>query len=181
MNKYILFLIIYVIFLYVNKAYFKFYPTIPVYPNNKNDLYLVKRYISNRNKDDIDFFYLTNKTVSLAFLPYVNETKDVLDRMLLSQNKIILSFKYIINRIRPWQLDKKIKPIDISTAQTPAYPAGHAYQAYLLAKKLSKKYPQKKRLFYDLAIKCDICRVKAGLHYPSDGIFARKLVDFFNP
>ena len=36
------------------------------------------------------------------------------------------------------QVNKNIKPIDISTAQTPAYPAGHAFQAYYLAKILSK-------------------------------------------
>jgi len=78
-------------------------------------------------------------------------------------------------------LDKAIKPINVETVQTPAYPAGHAYQAYLVAKKLSLKYPRKKRLFYNIALRCDICRVKAGLHYPSDGIFSRKLVDLFNP
>ena len=26
-------------------------------------------------------------------------------------------------------------------------------------------------------MKCDDCRVKAGLHYPSDGEFSRKIVD----
>ena len=180
MNKYISIIVIYILFLYFNKAYFRFYPTIPIYPNNNIELNDVKEYISSRNHKDVSFFYLTNESVSNAFMPYVNESEESLSRIITSQNKIILFYKYLFNRIRPWQLDKKVNPIDISTAQTPAYPAGHAYQAYLLAKKLSKKYPHKKRLFYDIAFKCDLCRVKAGLHYPSDGIFARKLVDFFN-
>ena len=60
---------------------------------------------------------------------------------------------------------------------TPAYPAGHSYQAYLLSKHLSKKYPEKSSLFKNLSMKCDDCRVKAGLHYPSDGDFSRKIVD----
>ena len=53
--------------------------------------------------------------------------------------------KYLINRARPEQVDPSIKPIDKSTAQTPAFPAGHAFQAYLLSKKLSEKYPEKKK------------------------------------
>ena len=75
--------------------------------------------------------------------------------------------------------DIKIKPIDKSTAQTPAFPAGHAFQAYLLSKKLSEKYPEKKKLFEKIAKKCDLCRVQAGLHYPSDGEYSKKLVESF--
>ena len=98
----------------------------------------------------------------------------------MSQNNIIYLFKYIINRRRPWQITKEIKPINIDTAKTPAYPAGHAYQAYLLYKILSKKYPNLEKKFKEIAYKCDDCRIKAGLHYPSDGVFSRKLVDLFN-
>ena len=63
---------------------------------------------------------------------------------------------------------------------TPAYPAGHSYQAYLLSKYLSKKYPNKRELFRKIALRCDDCRVKAGLHYPSDGEFSRYIVDIIN-
>ena len=181
MNIYILFFIIYIIFIYFNKTYIRFYPTIPVYPNSLEELDKVKFHIAKRNRSDIEFFYLTNKSISASFLPHVNENKEDIDKIVFSQLKIIRFFKYIINRIRPWQLDKTIKPINIDTAQTPAYPAGHAYQAYLVAKKLSIKYPHKKRLLYNIALRCDMCRVKAGLHYPSDGVFSRKLVDIFNP
>ena len=34
--------------------------------------------------------------------------------------------------------------------------------------------------FKEIAYKCDDCRIKAGLHYLSDGVFSRKLVDIFN-
>ena len=50
-------------------------------------------------------------------------------------------------------------------------------QAQLLANKLTKRYPEKKELFQKIALQCDICRVKAGLHYYSDGEFARALAD----
>ena len=67
--------------------------------------------------------------------------------------------------------------LDLDTAQTPAFPAGHTFQAYYLSKYLSKKYPKKKEIFENIAKECDLTRVKAGLHYPSDGEFSKKLVD----
>lgn len=133
-----------------------------------------------RKKEDVEFFYKTNKSVIYAFLPYVNETEKDLNTLIQSQNHIILFFKYIINRRRPYQINKKLYPLSTETSQTPSYPAGHAYQAILLAKYLSKKYPKKKHLFYKLALKCDYCRVKAGLYYKSDGVFSRYLFKLFN-
>ena len=176
----IVFLIIYLVFLKISKGYYVYYPSLPIYPNNDQELKSVKQFMLGRTRDDIDFFHLTNKSVYFAFLPYVNEPPELLQKILRSQNNIIFFFKYTINRLRPWQLKDGVKPINIRTARTPAYPAGHAYQAYLLAKYLTKKYPKKKQLFMDIALKCDNCRIKAGLHYPSDGVFARKLVDYFN-
>ena len=180
MNRLIFTIIIYLIIVNLSKGYIRYYPSIPVYPNNYNELKLVKNLITNRTKSDISYFYLTNKSILAAFKAYVNESEEYLGKILRSQNNIIFFFKYTINRRRPWQLAGGVKPIDISTAKTPAFPAGHAYQAYLLAKYLSKKYPQKRELFMKIALRCDDCRVKAGLHYPSDGIFARQLVDYFN-
>ena len=179
--KYLTFIIIiYLIFNNFYQGYIPYYPSIPLYPNNKNEIKILLKKIKNRKQSDIDFFYLTNETVSKAFLPYVKESLEELDSYSKKQNNIIFFFKYLINRQRCWNINKSIKPINIDTAQTPAYPAGHAYQAYLLSKILSKKYPEKKELFDNLAYKCDECRVLAGLHYPSDGKFSKTLVNLFN-
>lgn len=179
--KYLVFIIIiYLIFNNLYQGYIPYYPSIPIYPNNIKEIKTLKDKIKKIKKSDIDFFNLTNKNICYAYLPYVNENLKELNNYAMKQNSIILFFKYLINRQRCWNIDKTIKPINISTAKTPAYPAGHAYQAYLLSKKLSEKYPEKKKLFEILAIKCDQCRVLAGLHYPSDGIFSKILVDFFN-
>ena len=151
-----------------------------MYPNNKKEIQKLKKIIDNRNKSDIDFFYLTNESVSYAFKPYVFESINQLDAISTSQNFVILLLKYIINRARPEQIDKNIIPLNKNTAMTPAYPAGHSYQAYLLSKYLSKKYPNKRELFRKIALRCDDCRVKAGLHYPSDGEFSRYIVDIIN-
>ena len=177
MKKYIIFTILYILYINTFQGYFTYLPTIPIYPNNKNEVKLVIKNINNRTYDDIRFFYLTNKSVSYAFKPFVNESIKELDAIATSHNFLILFLKYIINRARPEQVNTFIKPINKSTAMTPAFPAGHSYQAYLLYKVLSKKYPEKQSLFKKIALKCDDCRVKAGLHYPSDGQFSRNIID----
>ena len=153
---------------YVNffKGYLSFLPTLPVYPNNEKEVELVKEEIKKRRQEDIDFFYMTNKTVAAAFLPHVNESKKELDKIILDmKTKFIVRInKYLINRARPSQVCISITPLDTSTAETPSYPAGHAFQAYVLYKKLSNKYPEKEGLLKDIAMRCDDCRIKGGLH-----------------
>ena len=171
-------IVIYMCFVYFNEAYIKLYPTIPIYPNNRDEINIVKKLMKERTKKDVDFFHKTNITTVKAFLPFVDESEIELIKIETKPYYKLLAYKYLINRIRPWQLDKEIIPIDkYTTAMTPSYPAGHAYCAYFLAKYLTKLYPHKKELFYRIALDCDLCRVKAGLHYPSDGQFARELVD----
>ena len=91
---------------------------------------------------------------------------------------VVYGNKYLLNRARPEQVDSSIKPIDTNTAETPAFPAGHAYQrTYYI--KFYLKISRKKDLFEKLSYECDMCRIKAGLHYPSDGEYSRKLVNLF--
>ena len=179
-KKIIFILVIYIIYVNFFKGYISYLPTIPIYPNNENDLEQMKSIMKTRTQDDVDYFFKTNDSVVPAFLPYVNEDRNKLMEIVLSQNYIIHFFKYTINRRRPYQIDTELKPLSTKTSQTPAYPAGHAYQALLLASHLSKKYPEKKELFDSIAAKCDECRVKAGIHYKSDGEFSKKLFQFFN-
>ena len=179
-KQFILFLIVYLVYINYYKGYLVFIPTLPVYPSNEDDLLLLKREISERTQQDVDLFYKTNESVAFAFKPYVDESDEELETIVTSQNLIIYFFKYLINRRRPYQIDENIKPLNTDTSQTPAYPAGHAYQAILLASHLSKKYPEKKELFDKIALDCDMCRVRAGIHYVSDGEFSRQLFRLFN-
>ena len=67
----------------------------------------------------------------------------------------------------------------MSVASPPAFPAGHAAQAYILANYLKKIYPEKKEIIEKVAEKCNDCCIKAGLHYPSDGMYS-KLIFYEN-
>ena len=63
------------------------------------------------------------------------------------------------------------------TRRTSAYPSGHAFQAYYLAKILTKKFPEKKEELMKIADRVSNARIITGLHYPSDKYFAYWLVD----
>ena len=179
-KKIIFILGVYIIYVNFFKGYVSYLPTIPIYPNNEKDLEQMKNIMKTRTQEDIDLFFKTNYDIVPAFSPYVNESEAKLYEICISQNHIILFFKQIINRRRPYQIDTELKPLSIETSDTPAYPAGHAYQALLVASYLSKKYPDKKELFDSIAAKCDDCRVKAGIHYKSDGEFSKRLFHLFN-
>ena len=179
-KKIIFILVIYLIYVNFFKGYVSYLPTIPIYPNNEKDLEQMKNIMKTRSQEDVEFFFKTKHDIGPAFSPYVNEDEDELYEITISQNHIIKFFKRFINRRRPYQIDTELKPLSTETSDTPAYPAGHAYQALLLASHLSKKYPEKKQLFDNIAAKCNDCRVKAGIHYKSDGEFSKTLFKLFN-
>ena len=79
----------------------------------------------------------------------------------------------------PKQILPDLDVLTSTTAHTPAYPAGHAFQAYYLAHTLGKKYPDLQDKLNEIAEQCDSTRVKAGLHYPSDGEFSKHLITLF--
>jgi hypothetical protein len=178
--KLIVIVLLYTIYVRGLKGYVGYLPTIPVYPNNQTDVEVMKKIMESRTHEDVDLFYKTNESVAYAFLPYVNEPLIHLSDVATSQNATIIFFKRLINRRRPYQIDPHIYPLSTLTSQTPSYPAGHAYQALVLASYLTKKYPDKKHVFDSIALKCDECRVKAGIHYKSDGEFSQKLFQLFN-
>lgn len=174
-------LVMYIIILLVQDKYNFYYPTIPVYPNNHDELEVVKEMIGVRTEDDVKLFLKTDISVCYLFVDHTTETISEL-RSTTNSHRILIFvkfFKNIINRARPYQIDESIDDLKSVTSHTPAYPAGHAFQAYYLARVLSIRYPDKKDKWDSLAKQCDLVRVKAGLHYPSDGAFSKKLVDYF--
>ena len=163
------------------KRYYSLYPSLQIYPDNLSDAYMVQSYVDSRTYTFEQLFYLTDPSVSYAFEPYVQESIQDLDEIITRTHVlgIIYTAKYICNRARPKQVLPELQILTSHTADTPAYPAGHAFQAYYLANVLSKQYPQKKALFSKLAEDCALARVYAGIHYPSDNEFSKYLVSTF--
>ena len=179
-NYFYIVILISLYYLILPNGYIELYRSIPVYPDNYKEIEIVRNYVKNRTKEDVSFFRLTNLHIVNAYKMVVNENIDTLYKIAEELNPLCLFLKYFINRRRPKQLDNKLNVLqDYGTASTPSYPAGHAISAYFLSKKLIEKYPEKKSILQELAYKCDITRVKAGLHYPSDGMFSKYIVNTF--
>ena len=85
---------------------------------------------------------------------------------------IIVKLKHDYGRVRPYYLDKCIKP----TAPKPkhaAYPSGHATQAHFIAELFSQKYPSKAAEYYSVANGVATNRERAGVHYKSDSKYGK--------
>jgi len=85
---------------------------------------------------------------------------------------ITLRLKYRFNRPRPYQL-APFHNVDLSveeskTANTPAFPSGHAMQSTLQALILGKIYPVLAKDALKLAKDISKSRIVGGHHYPSD-------------
>ena len=73
----------------------------------------MKEYISKRTQRDIDFFYLTDNNITIAFQDIIKENemkKEDLEKIILSPKiiNIIMKYKYIYNRARPSQVAPEI-------------------------------------------------------------------------
>ena len=75
-KKIILMIVVYLVYVNFFKGYHAYLPTLPIYPNNKEEVELVKQHIKTRKQEDIDFFHLTNKSIVSAFIPHVEEKEE---------------------------------------------------------------------------------------------------------
>ena len=141
-----------------------------LYPDSLKESKQVLKKMAN---PDLEYFEKSDKDLLKPFREY-HETHGLdYDEKTLKQiakhgYDIVMAHKKYYNRPRPAQVNPEIKPINTDTANTPAYPSGHAFQSFMLAKHLGKKYPQHKRKFYEMAHRIAASRVSVGLHYPSD-------------
>lgn len=131
---------------------------------------------------------MTDISVIPAFQTIIPENefkKRNMQRILFSSEipKHIYIYKRIYNRARPHQVAPeeinihKGTMLSSKTSFTPAYPSGHAFQSYYLARVLSIQFPEKKETLIQMARRISDIRIIAGLHFPSDRDFAWWLVD----
>ena len=165
------------------QRYNMWYPTIQsTYPNNAQEIGIMARdYFPKRTPENIQFFKLTDPSPLEAFRGKLTEEqfqrlkKKVVSPVIVGK---ITYYKKLYNRARPVQVAPQIvDALYSTTANTPAYPSGHAFQAYYAEKLLSQWEPEKKKEWEDIAERCANIRIIAGLHYPSDRDFARRLVN----
>lgn len=180
----VLLIIILVVLIIIKKILYKdryyFYLSVnKIHPNNYEEVKKVEYFTKNRNIKDIEFHKLTDKSVVPAFQKVLDKNNLKfynMESIILKHVPTILALKNKYNRARPYQINNQLDSLYSYTSDTPSYPAGHAYQAWVLYHVISLKYPQIKDILYQTAEYCDHVRVIAGLHYPSDGEYSKKLV-----
>ena len=150
--------------------YFGFPHRSEAYPDSFTES---KKVIGKMANPDAEYFLLSDKTPKTPFIAYLTEnnldfSENNLSEIVKESYPIIMAHKRYYNRPRPAQVNASIQPAQSSTANTPAYPAGHTYQAYLLANHLSKRHPKHESSFYAIADRIAQARVSVGLHFPSD-------------
>ena len=177
----------YVLFLGIlGPGYYPWYPSIFPRGRSVEEAALVRDAIRRRTQKDIDFYYATDRDMDAVFEEVLREydvSKDDIRALIRDPDLIrtIMWYKCVYNRVRPYQVDSVNihPPSDSYTYHTPSHPAGHAAQAYFVARVYGAKYPQVADRLLEIAHRVDDARVKMGIHYPSDGVFARKIVDSF--
>ena len=121
----------------------------------------------------MEFFTLADESPRKPFIEYLisqgyDSHEYELTQIIRKSYPIVMEHKGYYNRPRPYQVNSAIQPAESKTAATPAYPAGHTFQSYLIAYHLSNKYPKHRAEFFRIAKRIADARVSVGLHYPSD-------------
>ena len=81
--------------------------------------------------------------------------------------------KYHLLRARPYELDKRLKPLQVMGS--PSFASGHTLWAYIQAFTFSELIPEKRFQFLNLAYELGLSREIMAVHYPSDEEAARQL------
>jgi membrane-associated phospholipid phosphatase len=86
---------------------------------------------------------------------------------------VVLYHKAYFSRLRPDEYARRLRlPVRFdqleSSIGTASYPSGHTVQAYVLAIRLSRKYPHLRDHLMELAKAISLSRVDRGVHFPSD-------------
>lgn len=161
------------------------FPNIPFPPNDSLEAQNELRYLIKLQKDksrDLEFAYKVDKDVAAPFREYAAENGlevngSYLDALVQAAVPILLTLKFQYNRPRPGRLafmyGLDLRPYETKTAETPSYPSGHAFQAYLLAYVIGAKYPAHKARLERIAERVGQSRMDLGLHFPSDVEAAR--------
>lgn len=197
---FVAFMIAYIIVLLVQPTrYYWWYPSFNIsipgigkaFPDSRIEVELVmSEYIMKRMPSDVAFFRITDMNPAAAFTNVIKHdemTLEEMDKIMTSSRVmfVIKMLKWKYNRARPAQIapelinEKNGTLLHSESAATPAYPSGHAVQAYYLAKILARRFPAKTQAVMEIATKCANIRIMAGHHYPSDRDFGWWVVDHY--
>lgn len=83
-------------------------------------------------------------------------------------NLLINKMKNATKRSRPYWVSSDITVIPGTEVSSYSYPSGHSIISWIIAKKLSQRFPHLEDGLFNLAQRISQSRVDAGVHFPSD-------------
>lgn len=172
-------IVIFVLYLLAPKGYITWWPTLM--PFNQKDALEVLDRTKNRTMNEVSMFHRSDPGVHKVFAYILNRSEFEVRVVSVRQNLLLLVLKYLFNRPRPYQVVPEIREhmLKSKTDDTPSYPAGHTYQAFLVAKHYSRKFPHMKDLLMRTAENIGQSRIAAGVHYKSDHLISKRLALMF--
>ena len=129
--------------------------TVPPPPDNnsrrtKSEINYILRSMKGSSDGDKDFIKVADEKpveaiISFAIQNNLNFDEEYLRDLKRQLSSFVLNIKYRFNRPRPFQvakeLNSKFPSKKSNTANTPAYPSGHAIQAHVLSNVLARANP----------------------------------------
>lgn len=152
------------------------------YPSNistqvRYELAELRKRTANISPTDLEFATQAEKDhygiwIKFLYNMGISISKSFLDKITDETDGLLYALKYHYNRPRPFQLGYyhgiHVNPAIYTSANSPAFPSGHATEARLFALILSEKYQFATDKIMDMGNKIAESRVNAGVHYPSD-------------
>lgn len=166
-----------------NKSLDYLYKQVPKkdYPPNNSietkeeiDLLLKLKNTRPENMKEIILYELELDNMIKMFTDDKNEQIELYQFINNKLNPIIMKVKVYYDRVRPSYLESTIEPV-VNNPAHPAYPSGHATQAYFMAYMLSNKYPENKKKYFKTAINITLNRERGGFHYRSDSNYGKNI------
>lgn len=150
------------------------------------DLQEVLRKMENASDVDIAFAKAAEDSLVKTFVDFIIDkghtaTETECNAIVEQTDPLLFFLKNAINRPRPYQLahtlDLPLYPLIHTNANSAAYPSGHAYDSYNIARYFAQKYPDIAEDCMDFAEKIAETRIYTGIHYPSDNRVSKKISD----
>tara|TARA_Y100001963_G_scaffold141821_1_gene210548 strand:- start:412 stop:1083 length:672 start_codon:yes stop_codon:yes gene_type:complete len=168
--------------------------TIPVDPPPMNSSEETTRELALLGERTLSATTGEMETFSVLDAHFTDEYMEVFDKLHIEYDpteliemtkqvgRIVLEVKYHFNRPRPFQLAGhhgiELSSAATESAQTPAYPSGHATQSMFLSLYYADRNPQHEDVIMSLANQVAESRIVSGLHYPTDNEAGREFARY---
>jgi membrane-associated phospholipid phosphatase len=168
------------------KFFNKLYPS-NISPEVRRELTELVKRTTNISPADLEFATQAEKDhygiwIKFLYNMGISISKPFLDKITDETDGLLYTLKYHYNRPRPFQLGYyhgiHVNPVIYSSANSPAFPSGHAMESRLFALILSEKYPFAADKIMNMGNKIAESRLNAGVHYPSDTEFSFEIAQW---